>query len=332
MTQRIKAFVVLISRLTLAVSAFVFAGCSGSATPGNPSALSPPGPESAGKSPSLTEPALIAFNTYTGTLGYWPIRHGGSETLAPLTGSLGISSGYAMAANGNLMVIANYSPAEVVNYNLKTKAQATMSDPYGGPYDVAIDKKGDIYALNLASVALYKAGSSQPSELTCSYITTAEAIAIDNEGDVFVDGYGPSGFQGIVKYPAASQSCTKLHLRAVRGYIGGVGVDPKTDDLIVIDDPGLCAGGPNGRMVIYPKPYKQRTSIRRELYSTYCSGTFRLDAGSTHIFYSDTTVSAGFPLVDEARYPSGKYEGQYSNGYYSSGFGGFTTIPNRLPN
>jgi hypothetical protein len=50
-------------------------------------------------------------------------------------------------------------------------------------------------------------------------------------------------------------------------------------------------------------------------------------------FYADSTVSAGFPLVDQAKYPSGKYETQYSNGYSSSGFfAGFTTIPNTLPN
>jgi hypothetical protein len=125
----------------------------------------------------------------------------------------------------------------------------------------------------------------------------------------------------------------KPHLRATLGYIAGVGVDPKTDDLIVVDDPGQCAGGNNGRMVIYPKPYEQHTSIVRELSATYCSGTFRLDAGSTHIFYSDATVSDGFPIIDQARYPSAKFEGQYWLGYsQSNSFSGMTTIPNRLPN
>jgi hypothetical protein len=306
------------------------AGCAGAPTGGVPAVA----PEAShARAASLQQPALVAFDTQNHSLAYWPIRHGGGEQLDPLTGSLGIDDGYAMAANGETMVIANYSPGEIVTYDLKTKAETTGADPYGQPYDVAVDRKGAIYAMNKASVAVFKTASSQPSELTCSYVDLAEAIAVNNEGDVFVDGYGPNNSMGVVEYPHGTTTCTVPHLRASRGYIAGVGVDPKTDDLIVIDDPDLCAGGIEGRMTIYPKPYEQRTSVRRVLATVYCAGVFRLDASSTHIFYSDATVSAGFPLIDQARYPSGKYEGVYQNGYYSGGnFAGFTTLPNRLPN
>ena len=168
---------------------------------------------------------------------------------------------------------------------------------------------------------------------TCSQIDVYEAIAVDNEGDVFVDGYGPKKFMGVVEYPHGTAKCAVLHLRATRGYVAGVGVDPLTDDLIVVDNPDFCAGGIEGRMTIYPRPYEQRTSVRRILPTVYCAGQFRLDATSTHIFYSDATISDGFPLIDQARYPSGKYEGTYQDGYYSGGnFAGFTTLPNRLPN
>jgi hypothetical protein len=69
------------------------------------------------------------------------------------------------------------------------------------------------------------------------------------------------------------------------------------------------------------------------LGATYCAGGVRLDAQSEHIFEADATVSAGFPLLDQSRYPSAKSEGVYQNGDYSNGnFSGFTTIPNRLPN
>lgn len=322
----------LVARLTLPVVAASVVGCGANITP-TTFQYSPSGRAARVASPASSTPALIAFDTLNGSLGYWPIQHGGGETLQPLSGSLGIHNGYALAANSNVVIVANYQPAEIVTYNVRTKAQASMNDPYGDPYDVAVDKKGTIYAMNVASVAVYAKGSSQPSELTCSYITTSEAIAVNNERDVFVDGYGPQGFQGVIEYAAGSTNCTEPRLRATRGYIGGVGVDPKTDDLIVVDDPDFCAGGLEGRMIIYPKPYRQRTSIRRILSATYCAGTFRLDAASRHIFYSDATVSAGFPLIDQARYPSGKYEGQYENGYYSGGnFAGFTTIPNALPN
>lgn len=321
------------TRPALALAAVLVAGCGGNAT--TPTVSGIPSETSQGThraSAPLTTPALITFDPQTGGLAYFKIQHNGSQSLTPFTSSLGISAAYALAADGEVVIIANYSPAEIVTYNVDTKAETMMSDPYGSPYDVAVDKHGSIYAMNTANVAVYKAGSSTPTELTCSHIDTSEAIAVNNEGDVFVDGFG-SKFQGVVEYPAGSQNCTIPHLRATRGYIAGVGVDPKTDALIVVDDPDDCAGGIEGRMVIYPKPYEQRTSIRRILNATYCSGTFRLDANSTHIFYSDASVSDGIPIIDDARYPTAKWEGQYWLGYYSSqNFSGITTIPNRLPN
>jgi hypothetical protein len=317
----------------LALTAALLPGCSGPATPsanptlGGSQKILP-------STSSLQKPALLTFDANNDTLAYWHVQRNGSMKLQSISGSLGISNVYALAADGDTVIVANYSPAEIVTYKLDTQTEATMSDPYGGPVDVAVDRHGNIYALNLADVVVYKAGSSKPTELTCSSIDVGEAIAVNNEGDVFVDGYGPDGsFQGVVEYPKGSGTCSIPHLRKSRGYIAGVGVDPKTDDLIVVDDPDYCAGGLEGRMVIYPKPYDQRTSRRRVLSATYCAGTFRLDGDSTRIFYSDATVSDGLPIIDQARYPSGKFEGQYWLGYYSSVyFSGITTIPNTLPN
>lgn len=320
-----------IARAALAVTIAVAAGC-GAATPspgGFPSFARATRPTA-----KLITPALITFDTSNDSLAYWPIKNGGSlSTPTSFTGSLGIGNVSALAAHGNVVIIANYSPAEVVTYDVKTKAKTTMSDPYGGPYDVAVDKKGNIYAMSAASVAVYKNGSSQATELSCSYITTSEAIALDDEGDVFVNGLGYGSFFGTVEYPAGSQSCKKLHLRPEQGYTAGVGVDPKTDDLIVVDDPGFCAGGPEGVVHIYPRPYRAGHSMRRVLGATYCAGTFRLSADSTLIFYTDASVSDGIPIIDQSHYPSAKSDGQYWEGYYASGgFSGFTTIPNSLPN
>jgi hypothetical protein len=316
--------------ISLALGAALWTACSNSAP--LPTNLSNPTPQSErARGAALQKPALITFDASTGGLAYWHIQNDGSMTLQPLSKSLGISSVYALAADGDTVIIANYSPPEIVTYNVDTASESTMSDTYGNPRDVAVDKQGNIYALNAASVTVYKAGS-QPAELACSHIDNGEAIAVDNEGDVFVDGYG-SHFQGVVEFAAGTNKCTVPHLRASHGYIAGVGVDPQTDDLIVVDDPDLCAGGLEGRMIIYPKPYAKQTSRRHVLSATYCSGTFRLDARSRHIFYSDATVSDGVPIVDQADYPTGKYDGQYWLGYYSSVyFSGFTTIPNTLPN
>jgi|HubBroStandDraft_4_1064222.scaffolds.fasta_scaffold00047_31 hypothetical protein len=323
----------LSAQIVWASALMITAGCAGNSAPGLIGYSDLNALPSGTLASALKTPALITLNTQSGSLEYWPIRSSGGTNPRTLSAPLGIYQGYGLVASGDEVAIANYNPAEIVTYNVKTKAQSIFSDPYGGPTDLAIGKNGTLYALNLINVAVFPPGSS-PSELSCSYINNGQAIAVDNEGDVFVNGYGPGGFMGVVEYPVGSQNCKKLHLRAELGYAGGVGVDPKTDALIVVDNPNLCAGGFEGRMIIYPKPYEQRTSRRRNLAANYCAGTFRLDATSSIIFVSDSTISAGFPLIDQRSYPSAKGSGVYQAGEFGSSgyFGGFTTIPNTLPN
>ena len=313
----------------------ILAACSSSPPTGGAAIPAVSAPHAAGAPAALPkEPIVVTYDTANDSLAYWPMQRGGSQSQpTALSAPLGLGNVYALAADGDVMVIANYNPAELVTYDLKTKAEHMMSDPYGGPVDVAVGKDGSYYALNLTNVVVFKPGSSQPSELICSKINLGESIAVDNEGDVFVDGYGPASFMGVVEYPAGSTKCNVLHIRKQHGYTGGIGVDPKTDDLIVVDDPSLCAGGLEGLMLIYPKPYEERNAVRRVLGATYCAANFRLDAGSKHILYGDASVSAGVPIIDQSRYPSARSEGQYWEGYFASGaFSGFTTIPNTLPN
>lgn len=282
---------------------------------------------------ALKKPALITVDTANGALEYWPIQPGGSDSPRVFSKSLGLAGADALVANGNLLAIASYTPAEVVKYDVKTKNSKTLNDPDGNPIDLAIDKHGTLYVLNRANVVVFRRGSSQPSELICPTVDLGVAIAVDNEGDVFINGYGGSGFIGVVEFPAGFTKCITLHLRAERGYAAGIGVDPKTDSLIVVDNPDFCAGGLEGRMIIYPKPYEQRTSRRRNLHATYCANNFRLNATSSRIFVQDATVSDGFPVIDQETYPGAKFEGQYQVGPSASAyFGGLTTIPNTLPN
>ena len=274
----------------------------------------------------IHEPALISINTLTSELIYWPTAHGPSQHPITLSAPLGTYNGYSMAGNGSTIVIANYNPPEILTYDVVTKATATLSDPYGSPYDVAVGTDGSIYAMNAASVTVFPPDPSNPQELTCSYVTQAQSIAVDNEGDVFLDGYGKGNPSGIVEFPAGTSACKRLNLRPWRGYIGGIGIDPKTDDLIAVNNPGTCAGGLEGRMLIYPKPYTKKNARRHNLHAQYCAGGFRLDATSKHIYVSDATVSAGYPLIDVRSYPAGKGNGNYGSNYtiYT---GGFTTIP-----
>lgn len=312
-------------------AAFLFAGCGGTALPTATTSQAGAAP-AAHEATSFTKPALVAFYSFYHALGYWPISSKGGTQLTRISDSLGIIYGDGLAANGNVVIMTNYQPAEVVTYNVKTKAEKTLVDPYEGPFDVAVDKHGTIYAMGHTSVAVLKAGST-PTRLTCPRVDNAQAVAVNNEGDVFLDGYGPASFAGVVEFRAGSTACSVPPLHPTEGYLAGVGVDPKTDDVIVVDDPDFCAGGVEGRMIVYRKPYGKGPSFQRILSTQYCANRFRLDAHSKHIFYADATVSAGFPLIDQAEYPSGKYETQYSNGFSSAAsFGGFTTIPNTLPN
>ena len=318
--------------ISLALAALA-SGCAGTLPSNAPAPL----PYSVARNAvldALKNPALITLNLQNGDLEYWPIRPGGGDQPHQLSASLGIFSAYALAANGDVVVLANDSPSEIVTYDVQSRKAHTTADPFGEVVDVAVGKDGTAYALDVNNVAVYPPGSSQPSELTCSYVNDDVAIAVDNESDVFVNGYGPGGFMGVVEFPAGSKTCAKVPVRQERGYAGGIGIDPKNDDLIVVDNPDLCAGGLEGIMLVYPKPYGHTIARKKNLNANYCAGTFRLDATSTTIFVSDATISAGFPLIDQRSYPGAADEGTYQIGSYGSGgyFGGFTTIPNTLPN
>jgi hypothetical protein len=309
------------------------AACAGGSGPGT-TGYSPAVPAAREPLPANKTGKLVTVNTDDGSLAYWPISPGGGDALQQLSGPIGVGGAYNLAADGRVIAIAIYNPAQIVLYNLKTKNETTMHDPYGGALDIAIDKQHTIYAMNLTNVAVFKRGSSQPLELSCSSINNSQAIAVDNEGDVFVNGYGPAGFMGVVEYPYGSTSCKKLRrIAPEEGYAGGIGIDPKTDDLIVVDNPDLCAGGLEGRMLVYRKPYRASTARTFNLNATYCAGTIRLSADSTLIFVADSTVSAGFPIIDQRTYPDAQGTGTYQRGRFPSGyFAGFTTIPNTLPN
>ncbi len=276
----------------------------------------------------IRTPALVALDNTSGELEYWPVHGHGSDRPRAIA-SLGIFNDEAMAGDGDTVAIANYSPPEIVRYDIDTKRTTVLSDPYGSPVDVAIDKDGSIFALGSnATVAVYQNGSPQASELTCPFLNAGIGIAVDDEGDVLVDAQGPHRFLGVVAFVGKSQTCTKLHLRSQRGSLGGIEIDPKTDDLIVLDDPSLCAGGDEGRLSVYPKPYNAKSVRLRYLAGAVCPGSFVLNATSTRIFVSDTTVSGGVALIDARSYPSGRGRATYEGG----NFGGFTTIPNTLPN
>lgn len=285
--------------------------------------------------PRLQRPALVAVDLDRGALVYWPTKKGSSQKPIRFTKSLGLTQSYAIAANGNVLAIANYDPAEIVIYDVGRKTLSTLSDTYGAPLDVALDKDANVYAMNYGTVEVFKFGTYGGTyELSCPYVDRDVAVAVDSAGAVYVNGYGPGSFEGVIEYPPGSsgpERCIKLQLRPEEGRVGGVAIDPKNNDLIVVDNPGQCGGSKAGRMTIYPRPYRARRFRRVALDAQYCGGIFRLDKDSAHIYLFDAAGSSGSSLIDVRDYPSGSGAGDYGSGERDE-IGGFITIPNRLPN
>jgi hypothetical protein len=220
----------------------------------------------------------------------------------------------------------------VLVYDLATKSATALSDPDGTPVDAAVGKDGAIYISNFtakrSNVLVYPPHAAA-YDVTCG-LHGPDAIAVDNEGDVFLNDQIltavieiPHGGRGL-----DAKQCRRLDLvPREAGYTAGIAIDPKTDDLLVLDDPDECAGGTEGRLVIHRKPYGTGRGRILDLGQN-CSGGLRLDATSSTVFIGDEDVSASYSFVLQFSYPGGTPMG----GYYNGDAGGFITVPNTLPN
>lgn len=109
--------------------------------------------------------------------------------------------------------------------------------------------------------------------------------------------------------------------------VSGMVIDPATDDLLVMDDPSECAGGLEGRVRIFPKPY-HHGSHRAIVLGGNCPGGLWLNADSSAILENDSDVSGSFTFIRQFSYPNGYKLGNYTGGNP----GAFATVPNSLPN
>ncbi len=336
-----------LARLALMATAVIVSSCSAGQAPvqntapqgptfGQPAlALAQPFAAQPDSRFAFTRPAIIATNASTGKLEFWPLKNGGSNNPQPISPPLGI--GYSnLAAHGDVVAIAAGGPS-VLLYNVAAAAKTTLPDPFGSAIDVAIDKNENVFVTNSTrpadTVVEYPNGDRQhPRNLSgCGLIDLSYGIAADNEGDIFVAVFTPRFASRIIELPNGPNGpephqCTELALKISGGY-SGLAIDPKTDDLLTLDNPDQCAGGIEGRMVVYPKPYQKATGKAHDLNAN-CSGGIRLSADSSTVFIGDQDVSGSFTFILQRSFPDGRDEGSYMNGQP----GGFTTIPNTLPN
>lgn len=286
-------------------------------------------------SEAISTAKLYSQNTNNGNLEFWPIQKGGAPH--PTVLAKGFRAGpQGLAADGNTLVITRGAPPEIVLYNVTTKMKSTLADPFGAPFDVAVGKTGSIFAVNapvkkVVTFTVYPAPSMKPFKVTCGLITFYGSLAVDNENDIFDQSALSSVPSAVVEIPAGADGkydhgCAGVPLLPDMNP-AGITFDPKTDDLITLSDPDECAGGIEGQMTVYPKPYKKANAEVVQLGGN-CTGGIRLNADSTLVFYGDEDVSGSFTFIRSSTYPAGTAQGIYWGGSP----GGTATIPNSLPN
>ena len=293
-----------------------------------------PGPGALVVHQPQAQPArLITMSSQTGRLEAWPVQRGGGGDPEPFTPPLNLGDANPLLTFGDVVAMTGANPPRVILYNVKTATTRLLPDPFGTPIGIAAGKDATIYAINIAKkgapVTMYRPPAHRAVELSCGLMNTGEAIAVDNEGDIFIDGYGKDG--NVVEIPNGPngpepQNCVSLPLKGNAGYVAGIAVDPKTDDLITLDDPSLCAGGEEGRMTIYSKPYNKLTGRSIDI-GMNCSGGLWLNADATIVYTSDEDVSGSFGFILQRSFPDGGDMGIY----HSRNTGGFAPMPGTLP-
>lgn len=280
-------------------------------------------------------PVLVTLNPGTKRLEAWPLQRGGGRDPEPISGPLAVGGVGALATIGSVVAFANQFPSSLVLYDTVTRGTRSFDDPFGTPIGIAVAKDKTIYLLDStrsgSPVTMYAPPARRPVELNCAPMTLGEAIAVDNEGDIFIQGYPNRGAGFVAEIPEGPngpepQNCSILEIEANAGYVGGIAVNPKTDDLLTLDDPSLCAGGEEGRLTTYPKPYSQKTGRSKDIGEN-CTGGLWLNADATLVFVGDEDVSGSFSFILQRSYPDGGRMGIYN----ADRFDGFATMPSTLP-
>jgi len=312
----------------------ILAGCSSPA--GAPVGSTPASRSSSGWSTlqTIKTPAVVAVDMQASNLVYWQISRKGGSRATVIAHIPGLNGTTSMAADGNTVVLAVANTRELVLYNTQNGWQTTLEDP-SVPSDVAIDKNGTIYANNFSNsgvaVAMYVPGSPAPKMLKCGLLSQGVILTPDNEGDLIVAGYN-TYTSGAIEFQNGagglqSGKCSVLPLRLAFDNLASILVDPKTDDLIVFHNPGQCAGGGEGQITVYPKPYEYKTEHSRNAGGV-CPGPMRLAADSKSAFIVDASFKWGTNVVRQVSIPDGKFMASYRGVFPIA----VTTVPNSLPN
>ena len=266
------------------------------------------------------------------------------------------------------LYVADYDTGTVFRFkNDRYTPDGTIASGISGPWDVTLDRSGNLYVANAAgaNITEYAPGASTPS-FTYSYgMTSPRLLSVDRHGNLFeTDFTGYDGNGTVSEYPQGTNyplySCPVTGPWGVTtdslgdvfvdgniihgggGYIeefkGGLaGCSPKmlgakveSATGIAIDrgDNLLVADSNAGRIDVIPPPY---SSISRHLSTGRWDPSFiAIDSTNGKVFAS----ASGFyhSYVVTVNYATGKLEHQL--GYARGGFGspyGVVDAPNAVP-
>jgi hypothetical protein len=176
-------------------------------------------------------------------------------------------------------------------------AKLTIPDPTGEPADVAFDRRGHVYILNLnnhtgpPTVNVYTYAGRHVRTLSDPSFSVLFGVESDNQGDVFVSNLTSSNVGIVVEFPQGKMPGTRLS--GISLGLPGVPAFDVKDNLIISDWHRMTID-------VFAPPY---TGTPKTFHLNGASIWCPLDHRQSHIYCGD----AGHGSLDVYAYPAGTY-------------------------
>jgi sugar lactone lactonase YvrE len=207
------------------------------------------------------------------------------------------TNGIRIDSSGNLWVpngIANTTTEYAPHCGA---AKLTIADPTGEPADVAFDRRGHVYIMNLndrsgpPTVNVYTASGKPLRTLGDPSFHDTEGVASDTKGDVFVSNLTTGNVGTVVEFPQGKMPGKQLS--GVSLGLPGVPAFDSHNNLVIGDWEQLTIN-------VFAPPYASSPKTYPMMGpSIWCP----LDRQERHIYCGD----GGNGSIDVYAYPSGKY-------------------------
>ena len=302
--------------LSSAVTAILFAGCSGGSQFGGNSV-----------SPNVTQPQAVSAGSAGGSSMTFIAPIGGTSVYGfrrdnksnqPASCTVGpfvsVNGGIGVDGSGNLWVPdQGANPKTVTEYAPNCGAMKTQLTIVGDtlPNNVAVDANGHVYVSDAEAGSggpgniLQYTGKKLTGTLTDADISTPQGLAIDGSNNVWVSYRDPGSSGTYVAEFAGGKMPAKLFKNISLGFPGSLQFDRK-QNLLAVDD-NFSA------LDIYAAPYTQKKPTKRVVLE---NGTVNspsmcaLGPSQAQIY----CTFAFFGVVNVYTYPGGKFIYTYGNG------------------